>query len=387
MTVQMLEAMKGCGNLDSLELDSCQVRQQDATLFWNSIAQVKTLKWKSGGGIIPDWRLTARDPPESSPSLHALHPTAPHSSLREIKVINHPLEMTDLRIFGHCHDLCRIQWLGGKDVFPIIFADLDLWPQLREFEVCNKFSKDLSDERWIRILTSQRGQRMESLKIERYYGTIVKTSITFVAGSGPQETGIRPRITETLTSLDLMPCTRLSGAVVQGVLTSLRALKVLCVRRIGVMDIVQGAEWVCRNLQHLYIDIDMTPDNDQSESSDLFQVNQRLVFERLSTLTELQTLTLHRVCRELDSPNYRGLDLSLTAGLDALASLTKLSWLLHYIPRNMVLADVEWMVKSWPGLKVIRSRLTNDPPTYYVMKRLLNDHNVAILDPGHGTIL
>jgi len=98
ITVQMLEAIQGCGKLDTLELHVCRIRQQNATLFWNAIAQVKTLSWEGGEGIMPDWRMTTVDPPESTSSSPALLPTSPHSRLCEIRLVDYPGEMTDMRI-------------------------------------------------------------------------------------------------------------------------------------------------------------------------------------------------------------------------------------------------------------------------------------------------
>lgn len=71
ITVQMLEAIQGCGKLDTLELHVCRIRQQNATLFWNAIAQVKTLSWEGGEGIMPDWRMTTVNPSASTSSSPA----------------------------------------------------------------------------------------------------------------------------------------------------------------------------------------------------------------------------------------------------------------------------------------------------------------------------
>ncbi|GJJ67678.1 hypothetical protein EMPS_00024 [Entomortierella parvispora] len=379
MTVPILEAIRGCVHLNTLELKSCNIRQQDATLFWNAISRIKTLTWRNG--VLPDWRLIAADSPGSTSSTTDLLPRAPLSRLYGLSLIScDDRNLPDIHLFGHCQDLCKIFLEEGGDECLALFSGPDLWPQLREVWVWNRAFRDLSDEQWRQIISSQAGKRIESFETEYNILAAVKLSIDFVARTRPMETWTRP---ETLRVVDLMVCTRLSSALAQEILSSLPALEYLRFRRIRVMDIIEGQEWICRNLRELYIDIDMTLRQDQDQSEAVFHSIQRTVFQRLSTLTQLRTLSLHQVNRANLSPTYRGLDLTLRAGMDALESLTKLCSLSHaYLDRGMELADVEWMVRNWPELKRVQSSLSHLPSTRDRLKKYLNDNNIAVEDPS-----
>ncbi|KAF9105209.1 hypothetical protein BGX27_009772 [Mortierella sp. AM989] len=76
-------------------------------------------------------------------------------------------------------------------------------------------------------------------------------------------------------------------------------------------------------------------------------------FDQIATLTQLRELCL--VAVKPEHHKTRSLELSLKTGLDRWSTLTALECLdVEELDHGIGLEDVQWMVESWPALKMIR---------------------------------
>ncbi|KAG0246565.1 hypothetical protein BGX31_001017 [Mortierella sp. GBA43] len=115
-------------------------------------------------------------------------------------------------------------------------------------------------------------------------------------------------------------------------------------------DITAGGPWVCSLLQELRICFWF-----REHEQDL----QQLVFERLSTLTDLQRLTLYHPDNEEIVESHDVLEFRLERGLGQLASLQNLEFLefdkygLDPYEAGLGMEEVTWMHGNWKSLKRI----------------------------------
>ncbi|KAG0056061.1 hypothetical protein BGZ83_006498 [Gryganskiella cystojenkinii] len=420
MTVQFLEAIQGCGKLQSLKLEYCKILPKNAALFWKACAHVKKLEWQGGEGTVPHWNQpspsSGDNPSYSSAMLSSTLSslkdiatttvTPPDWKLRTLVIRDGHQETTDIAMFQHCKDLRQIRWSSSyvQNAFPMMFFGDELWPQLEQVDIRMNCSS-LTDAEWTQMISSSMGRRLVNFTVEEYQIERMAIQLIFETEATPGESrpGLPITIPESktylsmnwnLTSVDLKPCTELSSSVIQSMLSTLPALEYLHVHRIEYMDIIEGDEWVCKNLRELHVDIDMTilPQyRSQLQNPDIFYANQRLIFKRLSALNKLEKLFLHQVPNDQvlhkhSSQFSRNLDLRLAAGLDALVTLTNLSELVfENTHQRMTLPDIEWMVQSWSGLSRVQGALCHTPIEYYQLKRCLNGHGVKVFDPFYSS--
>jgi hypothetical protein len=148
-------------------------------------------------------------------------------------------------------------------------------------------------------------------------------------------------------------------------------LEVLTARSILAKDIAEAGPWSCQKLRQLKICFQF------GESE---QNLQPLVFERLSTLTRLEWLTLYYP----DGGNEGVLEFRQTCGLEHLASLQQLTTLdfdinssyERYIPQ-ISMVEVEWMTVHWEKLQRIRGCLNRDPLEDAKLKHALRLHGIG----------
>jgi hypothetical protein len=157
----------------------------------------------------------------------------------------------------------------------------------------------------------------------------------------------------TLVDLVLDKCDSATSSMIRDVLCSCPSLKTLSARSISAKDIAQGGPWVCQQLWRLFICFHIG----ESEK-DL----QPFVFERLSTLVQLEQLYLW-----LPLGRNKGvLEFRLGCGLNQLAALKQLTRVCfiggrlgEYMP-HIGVEEVAWMVDHWKNLKVLTGNLNKD---------------------------
>ncbi|KAF9353868.1 hypothetical protein BGX34_011335 [Mortierella sp. NVP85] len=182
-----------------------------------------------------------------------------------------------------------------------------------------------------------------------------------------------------LENVDLSMCYLSSSATVLKILCHCPRLKVLHARSVLAKDIAQGGPWVCQQLRELKLYFRV-----REKEQDL----QPFVFERLSTLTQLEVLIMKY---PYGGDDYQSLSTDvcqdalvfrLDCGMGRLASLRQLTELHFldnppYIP-HLDVDEAEWMVDHWKKLKSIRGRLNEDDIVNARIKSILEPHGILI---------
>lgn len=182
-----------------------------------------------------------------------------------------------------------------------------------------------------------------------------------------------------LEKVDLSMCYSSSSSTVLRILCHCPRLKVLNARSVLAKDIAQGGPWACQQLRELKLYFRV-----REKEQDL----QPFVFERLSTLTQLEVLIMEYPCGGDDYQSLLtdicrdALLFRLDCGMGHLASLqqlTKLHFLDNpsYIP-HLDVDEAVWMVDNWKKLKTIRGRLNEDDVVNARIKRILEPHGICL---------
>ncbi|KAG0047452.1 hypothetical protein BGZ83_007511 [Gryganskiella cystojenkinii] len=137
-----------------------------------------------------------------------------------------------------------------------------------------------------------------------------------------------------LVELDLMRCPDVTGAMLQEVLESCPRLEVIAGNFIRAEDITMGLPWVCLGLKSWRVHIDLTTTITSNASVGEAKNNnvdarskaeQLLIFERFSTLRDLESLDLDQIfpVRERGQA-VQTLDWQMKRGLNLLETMTRL---------------------------------------------------------------
>ncbi|KAF9585734.1 hypothetical protein BGW38_000996 [Lunasporangiospora selenospora] len=131
-----------------------------------------------------------------------------------------------------------------------------------------------------------------------------------------------------------------------------------------------SSKWVCLELEEL----DVTFSGFQDPSTNGMQI----IFEQLSALTMLRKLVLRDYCSYSSFVSQKvptttlGPQMRIYKGMSKLAPLKQLRMLdVQWIPLDMTLDDVKWMVQQWPRLRHIRGVLTCNPREYNRIEQFL----------------
>ncbi|KAG0048120.1 hypothetical protein BGZ83_006889 [Gryganskiella cystojenkinii] len=355
-----------------------------------------------------------------------------------------PLEPFGDLLYESSHSAAADKVTGGlPGNKALAITSTTTWPKLQELEILNSVRYS-SDTQWARVMESPLGRRLKILKVhDSKIGPKTLNALFACGSTNPlggtksegqnQDQGQDPTLggmaislptemtstnwlNKSLTVIDLLPTQGLNSLAVQAILSKLTALEVLRVGRIWYMDIVEGEPWVCKNLRELCISIDMTPLSTTTmstpdpatslppvygEDEDVvqlpqsllppappctpeFEIDQRQVFDRLSTLNRLNVLILHQKRDSFihDREEYRTLNMTLAAGLNKLETLKHLSSLTFTSShQNMGWDEIQWMCQIWPGMRRLTGKFSKEPQMHYALKRHLNQHHVLVCDP------
>ncbi|KAF9160559.1 hypothetical protein BGX20_002483 [Mortierella sp. AD010] len=165
----------------------------------------------------------------------------------------------------------------------------------------------------------------------------------------------------SLTSLNAKSCHALTSKMVQGIMAGCPSLKTLRAHRLLVKDVLDeeeivdmgsgtsSREWVCLGLETFSVCI-------TGFTRDSYT---RLIFRRLAKLTRLEVLDVGSG-NMIEGPT-RALKFSVNRGMDALVSLRRLRWLeFTGLRQQMSMADIQWMLQSWPCLERVTGILSTD---------------------------
>lgn len=162
----------------------------------------------------------------------------------------------------------------------------------------------------------------------------------------------------SLVDLDLENCSGVKSTTGRDILCLCLKLEILRAWGVLANDVVQSGPWVCRLLRELKICFWF----ERSE-----QDQQQHVFERLSTLDRLESLTMFHPEYDINVEDKDVLEFRLDRGLGHLVSLRHLRTLLFdecsgdgpYMPQLGV-DEVEWMATHWRELKDVMGKYNKD---------------------------
>jgi hypothetical protein len=165
---------------------------------------------------------------------------------------------------------------------------------------------------------------------------------------------------------------RVKSAITLDILYSCPRLEVLRVGGLDVQKMAERGPWVCQQLRVLEVWF-IIPDSRQ----DL----RPLLFERLSTLTRLESLSTSFFHAGFGSTF--GLRLRLDDGLGLLTNLQQLRSLnfgfssTKACSPQIEMEDATWMVKNWKRLNKVYGRLNSDEAVEAQLKEILKSHGIA----------
>ncbi|KAF9098310.1 hypothetical protein BGX29_007710 [Mortierella sp. GBA35] len=173
-----------------------------------------------------------------------------------------------------------------------------------------------------------------------------------------------------LSTLSLESCPSIPSAAAQEIMESCPRLISLGLGELHLRDIRKGRPWVCTGLKTFSVQLDLRPIHGmirqdlpgEADGTDgtlviegqekeagahdekSFIQDQRFVFEKLSTLTSLESLKIGPINDDV-----------------SLATLRELRTLsLPHAVMSLKREDVEWMTAHWPKFSVLHRRLLND---------------------------
>ncbi|KAG0318747.1 hypothetical protein BGZ97_003317 [Linnemannia gamsii] len=198
----------------------------------------------------------------------------------------------------------------------------------------------LTDEEIAQILEA--APRIEKLSLPR-------------TGFGARSIAALRRHFPTLRDINLQFCSKVTSPMVQEILRSCANLQSISAEALNRSDIIQQP-WACKGLQMFDVGIDVVEENGDYE---LLMTHYRDVYQRLGQLKELDYLS---ICsgNQMDMYSRNPIKVSLEAGLDELAPLTKLTFfscktLLDSSEDGEGFEAVEWMVEHWKKLETFEA--------------------------------
>ncbi|KAF9899487.1 hypothetical protein EC991_008798 [Linnemannia zychae] len=328
----MWQAIAQCSRLQSLKLHNIRVSSENAQPFLLACSRVATLHLIDP--TLPDENFSYT----SGPLLHSVQDLRLHEA--------HKVEPErQLLLMKLCPNLRSLYWRrsGFTMKFPIQQATSHLrsgaWRNLHSLEL---FGDMMRDEDLAGLLKGM--SRIESWKM-------CKT------GFGPLALAAMERHFPTIRELGLRLCESLKSEMIQYLLYSIPMLEYFSADRLCAHHILQDPAWPCSaRLKTLKVYIDMDVSNDAT--SDDFKVQELAVFDRLSMLKELSVLEISRnVVGPIRSKDMRALRLQISYGLTRLGALRQLEELTFFPGQQMEEEDVEWILKSFPRLRILSLRM------------------------------
>ncbi|KAG0236159.1 hypothetical protein BGX31_004045 [Mortierella sp. GBA43] len=343
-------AVAGCSRLRTLKLASRLVEPDNGPALWSACLGLHTLQIEN----------TALLPWNSS--------YVGTSRIERLSIVRPQKGCNGLELLQHCPELRYLYWHDTEPVrLPLLSMGKDMlttqaWIHLEELNLTLINSKDHDLGMMLAGLT-----RLVTLHVEK-------------SGFGPISLqAILDKHTSTIKTLNLAMCPNVTSPMIQSILSSMPALEYLATGKIDHLDIIRGSPWVCLQLRHLVMGINLLITGDDE---DFFACRQLKVFQQLSTLDRLVILNLIPSLPPSSSmEDGHTLDLRLAAGLGRLSTLKKLeSFSFKSNHQRMKLEDAQWMIDSWPRLRKIKGRFATDPDTFYMIKHLFNNHRVHVFD-------
>ncbi|KAF8980518.1 hypothetical protein BGZ46_004095 [Entomortierella lignicola] len=370
-------------NLSEIKLSSNNISFEDAVAFWEACSKAKKL-FIEGVTFDMDYiSLLAALPPEGFPNLIELKVSLSKSCdpRSQFVIAERAPNINSLYLL-----------LGQEQYFPIdnyrLAMTNRIFTNLHSLTILHHALDDVDIDMTLNAMT--RAKRLH-LRGSRFSG---KSYLTLMSNHA-----------KTIQHLDLLDCTTVTSAMVQGILSGCPALESFLAKVIKGTDLVRivspdfdytnnysstekvilGKDWVCFDLKTLVVHFDLGGaeagiDQSTPEGEARFlrqqQLEQQHTFRQLSRLIELETLDFRSTSDFLDRDKYLDLRLKRRGGqLEQLATLTKLKYVyFHNADQDLSKQEIDWMLKHWPRLIDLRGTFYRD---VYVLSDYVRDSLLA----------
>ncbi|KAI8604496.1 hypothetical protein EDD21DRAFT_350876 [Dissophora ornata] len=233
-----------------------------------------------------------------------------------------------------------------------------------------EFAKQVARKRWPRLTSWKRdGQWTEEDTCLIIEGMQCVKKIELGDMFSPLTSQALQRHFNNLVELQVETSNEADSKLLQNILCSCPALKMLIGGGVLAKDVVEGKPWVCLSLESLGICFMF---------SDMEQHLQPLIFERLAKLTRLEHL-YSRPARELFQEKYPvPLQFRLQGGLDALSSLWRMVSFTTRHNKSLGENELRWMLVHWKDLISVSADVDIDDVTKIELKNLFKSRGIKL---------
>jgi hypothetical protein len=283
--------------------------------------------------------------------------------------------------------LRQLKLYAGRGVKSSYFMDVMLQsPMLESLELQAGFNMDFRGSTkngdWVhlkKLYVSTDADLAFIFKRERHgLGNMVSVKEPFSSGLGTQPSkAIFGSHFDTLVDVDLLRCTTIGSTTVPDILCLCPRLEKLKAKYVLAHHVAERGPWVCQQLRELWIQFLF-----ETQEHDL----KSLIFERLSTLVQLERLTLdYSVAGSIH--DYYSLECRLGCGLERLESLKQLNFLWLYTSSRwgtfnwkepeLGMEEAQWILEHWKELKTIKGVLNRVSDLRAPLWSVFQSHGIA----------
>ncbi|KAF9351440.1 hypothetical protein BGX34_000562 [Mortierella sp. NVP85] len=209
-------------------------------------------------------------------------------------------------------------------------------------------------------------------RVENGLGNMADVEEPYRSGSDTRVSKAFGSHFSTLVDMDLRAAKKMSRSTVPDILCFCPRLKKLLAASVSARSVAERGPWACQHLQELQIQFAFEKGEDHLKP---------LMFERLSTLVQLERLTLDY--RFTDGNRDVGmLECQLGRGLGQLARLQQLRHIWFYTSfsnsryPHLGMEEVEWILKNWGQLEKIQGDLTDNIELRAQLRRAFKSNGI-----------
>ncbi|KAF9199448.1 hypothetical protein BGZ49_010449, partial [Haplosporangium sp. Z 27] len=277
-----------------------------------------------------------------------------------------------LALCPNVKSLCWRRMLKKEMSLLVSGVESGMW---RHLDCLNLYGYEVDDERLSRIFKAQ----PSSLK---------KLNIS---GTGFGEMAFEALISterhyDHIQELDLLECSNVTSTMIRQIMMTMPALQRFSTDRLYATDMFDdstdgkpdnddGGKWVCKNLRHLQLRIDMGITSDPQTAE--YGERQRRVYSQLSELELLETLDVSTYrCLRVPKYEVRDLDFRIGTGFEFLASLKKLRVFIFERGHIFTEKEIDWITSNWRSLRTMSRHLNISVRINSQLWEKLHRHNV-----------
>ncbi|KAI8604497.1 hypothetical protein EDD21DRAFT_436824 [Dissophora ornata] len=234
-----------------------------------------------------------------------------------------------------------------------------------------EFAKEVGRKRWPRLTSlSMNGRWTEEDTCLIIEGMQRIKKIDLCRTFGPHTFQAPQRHFNKLVELQVDISSEVASRLLQNIMCSCPALKMLDGGGVVAKDVIEGEPWVCLSLESLSICF-MFSDTEENL--------QPLIFERLAKLTRLEYLYSTALTTYFKEKYPVPLQFRLQSGLDALSGLWRMSsFSSSHSSKSLGEDELRWMLVHWKELVSVSAEVDIDKDTKIELKNLFKSRGIEL---------